>query len=84
MYTCSCCGCYLTKEEFPPVAGMCPECHKSRQMVLIMLYNDVERKLAYIISTRSGPAVAFLIRDLITIRDNLRKTMRTMGWQGQF
>ncbi len=86
MYMCSCCRGLHSREEHQPIAGMCPECYKSKEKVLIALYNDVERELSHMISTHAGAEspINRIMLELIKIRDDLRTTMRTMGWQGSF
>ena len=82
MYECKCCKSLHDRKDHPAKAGMCPECFESRSEELRLLYDGVERVLSHALQ----PELGFRERtDQITqARDNLRRTMRSMGWQGQF
>jgi len=71
-----------SREEHPPIAGMCPECHKSKEKALIALYNDVERVLSHALQPEltANDVIAHVTRS----RNDLRKIMQKMGWKGPF
>ena len=79
-YVCQCCKSNHDKNRHPPIAGMCPECHKSKEKTLIALYNEVERPLSLLLQ----PETPLAVKTIDRIRNDLRDIMREKGFQGPF
>ena len=82
MYMCKCCKSIYSTKDSPPVAGMCPECQKSRSEQVTVLYHNVERELS--LGLQPGLGHRELLQHVENARASLRIIMRKMGWQGQF